>query len=131
MPSLAALCLREVADTHTLIEEWLSNAECPDPVLDKLLQRFEPGFSMISPNGTRLEERGFPSLFTRLRGARAGLRIDIDELTLVYEDAGSATVTYRETQTWNEGASERRATALFVLAGDARVAWRHLHETWA
>ena len=131
MPTLAALCLREVADTHTLIEQWLSDAECPETVLDTLLQRFEPGFSMISPTGTRLEECGFPSLFARLRGARAGLRIDIDELTLVYEDARSATVTYRETQTWNAGVSERRATALFVLAGDARVAWRHLHETWA
>lgn len=131
MPTLAALCLREVAHTHTLIEQWLSSAECPNTVLDALLQRFEPGFSMISPSGTRLEDGGFPSVFSRLRGARAGLRIEIDELTLVYEDAGSAMVTYRETQAWHEGASERRATALFVLAGDAHVAWRHLHETWA
>ncbi|MFJ1253154.1 hypothetical protein [Cupriavidus sp. CuC1] len=131
MPDLAKLCLLEVAETHVLIEQWLSSADCPDAVLETLLQRFGPGFSMISPTGARMEQGGFPALFARLRGARPGLQIKIDELTLVQVDARSATVSYRETQAWNTGTSERLATALFVARDDARVTWRHLHETWA
>lgn len=131
MPELAELCLREVTETHMLIEQWLSHADCPDDVLETLLQRFGPGFSMISPSGARLADGGLPTLFARLRGARPGLQIQIDALMLVHEDARSATVTYRETQAWHTGTSERRATALFVAGNDARVTWRHLHETWA
>lgn len=131
MPDIATLCLREIADTHVLIEQWLSNPACPEAILETLLQRFGPEFSMISPTGARMEPGGFPALFARLRGARPGLQIRIDALTLVHEDARSATVSYRETQAWNAGASERRATALLVAERDARVTWRHLHETWA
>ncbi len=127
--TFADLCLHEVMESHVLIEQWFGHASSPESTLTDLLGRFAPSFSLIAPTGTRMDEGALPTLFGRLHGCRPGLRILIDELTLIHADDQSALVSFRESQEWDTGNSQRRSTALFLLNG-TQAKWQHLHETW-
>lgn len=131
MTDLSSTCLRLTLDAHALIEQWIGQPDAPDSVLAALLSGFSPAFSMVTTDGQRLPPNALPGLFASLRGARPGLKIDIDEMTVRYADAASALVSYRERHAWNAGATQRRATVLFTAGGDGRLQWAHLHETWA
>jgi len=131
MMDLSSPCLRLALDAHAHIEQWIGQTDAPASVLTALLGSFAPAFTMITTDGQRLPHGALPALFSGLRGSRPGLKIQIDELTVRYADGGSAVLTYRERHTWNGGATQRRATALFMAGEDGQPQWAHLHETWA
>ncbi|MBB1594195.1 hypothetical protein [Achromobacter sp. UMC46] len=131
MTDFSSTSLRLTLDAHALIEQWIGQPDAPDGVLAELLSGFAPGFTMITTDGQRLTGDALPALFAGLRGARPGLKIDIDEMAVRHADAASVLLSYRERHVWHDGATQRRATVLFTAAADGRPLWAHLHETWA
>ncbi len=120
----------EVIQAHIAIEQWLAE-ERDTSELEKLLARFSPQFSMISPLGRVLDFDALNELFTLAGGKKLGFRIELSELRGIALYDGGATVSYREHQTDATGQhSDRRSTVVFEKHADGRVIWRHLHETF-
>ncbi len=131
MSDLSSQCLRLALDVHSRIEHWIGSSDAADAQLAVLLDDFAPGFSMIAADGQRLPAEALPALFGRLRGARPGLKIEIDELAVLHAGADAVVLSYRERHAWSAGATQRRATALFTVLPGGQPQWMYLQETWA
>ena len=119
----------EVIQAHVAIEQWLAE-ERDASDLEKLLTRFSPQFSMVSPLGRVLDFDALNDLFTLAGGKKLGFRIELSELLGIALYEGGATVSYREQQTDATGLhSDRRSTVVFEKLDD-RILWRHLQETF-
>jgi len=119
----------EVIQAHVAIEQWLAE-ERDASDLEKLLVRFSPQFSMVSPLGRVLDFDALNDLFTLAGGKKLGFRIELSELLGIALYEGGATVSYREQQTDATGLhSDRRSTVVFEKLDD-RILWRHLQETF-
>ncbi len=122
---------QEVIDAHELISYWLGNETTATEVGETLLARFSPAYSMVTPGGAMLDFTALASFFRTQRGAKRGLHIDIENMQLVAESAGGATVTYQERQQLpGQSATLRFSTVVFESEQDGTVRWRHLHETF-
>jgi len=120
----------EVLQAHVAIEQWFAVEE-DAAALEKLLQRFSPQFSMISPLGRVLDFAELSALFRMAGGQKRGFRIELSELRGIALHADGATVSYREQQTDATGLhSDRRSTVVFEKQPGGRIIWRHLHETF-
>ncbi|MCS3836918.1 hypothetical protein HNR03_001498 [Pseudomonas sp. JAI111] len=120
----------EVIQAHIAIEKWLA-LELDESVLEQLLARFSPQFSMISPLGRVLDFEALSELFMLAGGRKLGFRIELGELRGIALYDGGAVVSYREQQTDATGLhSDRRSTVVFEKQADGKVLWRHLHETF-
>ncbi|PWE37593.1 DUF4440 domain-containing protein [Pseudomonas prosekii] len=120
----------EVIQAHVAIEQWFAVEE-DAAALEKLLQRFSPQFSMISPLGRVLDFAELSALFRKAGGQKRGFRIELSELRGIALHAGGATVSYREQQTDATGLhSDRRSTVVFEKQPGGRIVWRHLQETF-
>jgi len=121
---------QEVVDAHALISYWLGDETAAIEVCEALLARFSPAYSMVTPGGAMLDFTALNAFFRAQRGAKRGLRIDIENMQLVAESTGGATVTYQERQQLpGQNATLRFSTVVFVSEPDGTVRWRHLHET--
>lgn len=121
---------QEVLDAHTLISRWLGDETAHDDVCEKLLSRFSPAFSMVTPGGTVLDFAALNTFFRTQRGARPGLNIDIGDMQVIAEGEKSATVVYKEWQQLpGQSATLRFSTVVFESEDDGNLRWRHLHET--
>ncbi|MNN27944.1 hypothetical protein D3C81_1414950 [compost metagenome] len=120
----------EVTQTLADIEQWFAGT--PDRgVLERLLARFSPQFSMITPNGNSLDIAALQQLFETLGGARPGLRIDLSDMRGLDQHAQGATLSYRELQSDASGVlNDRRATVVIEKLPSGKLLWRHLHETF-
>jgi len=120
----------EVTQTLADIEQWFAGT--PDRgVLERLLARFSPQFSMITPNGNSLDIGALQQLFETLGGARPGLRIDLSDMRGLDQHAQGATLSYRELQSDASGVlNDRRATVVIEKLPSGKLLWRHLHETF-
>ncbi len=122
---------QEVLDAHELIRCWLGDEAASADVCETLLARFSPAYSMVTPGGAMLDFTTLASFFRAQRGAKKGLHIDIENMQLVAESAGGATVTYQERQQLpGQNATLRFSTVVFESEPDDTVRWRHLHETF-
>jgi len=120
----------EVIQAHIAIEKWLA-LELDQSVLEQLLTRFSPQFSMVSPLGRVLDFEALSELFMLAGGRKLGFRIELGELRGIALYDGGAVVSYREQQTDATGLhSDRRSTVVFEKQADGKVLWRHLHETF-
>lgn len=120
----------EVIQAHVAIEQWFAVEE-DAAALEKLLERFSPQFSMISPLGRVLDFAELSALFRTAGGQKRGFRIELSELRGIALHAGGATVSYREQQTDATGLhSDRRSTVVFEKQPGGQIVWRHLHETF-
>lgn len=125
-------CLDDVITTHELIRAWLGASAPDSAVLDALLARFSPDYTMITPAGTELDYASLRAFFSSAGGSRRGLQMQISELALLQESAAGAVVAYRERQTLADGSSTARlSTVVYEKSPDGKLLWRHLHETWA
>jgi hypothetical protein len=118
----------EIDGLHRLLQAWFRGEGGDDPA--PVLQRFDEGFLMITPAGRLLPFAAFAAGFPALRGTRPGLVMEITEVAVRHESAGSALVTYRERQVTPGAANDRASTALLLDRRDRAVpVWRHLSET--
>ncbi|WP_192552920.1 DUF4440 domain-containing protein [Pseudomonas sp. IzPS59] len=120
----------EVIQAHEAIERWFA-VEQDEAVLERLLTRFSPRFSMVTPLGRLLDLEALGGLFQMAGGKRSGFRIELGELCGIALHERGATVSYRELQTDANGLhTDRRSTVVFEKTESGRVIWRHLHETF-
>ncbi|MET0848982.1 MAG: DUF4440 domain-containing protein [Pseudomonas sp.] len=120
----------EVIQAHVAIEQWLAEDQ-DESALERLLTRFSPEFSMISPLGRVLDFTALNELFLLAGGRKLGFRIELSDLRGIALYDGGAVVSYREQQKDAMGLhSDRRATVVFEKQADGKVVWRYLHETF-
>ncbi|WP_439820719.1 DUF4440 domain-containing protein [Pseudomonas sp. HLG18] len=120
----------EVIRAHEAIERWFAVEE-EKATLERLLARFSPRFSMVTPLGRVLDFEALRALFQTVGGKKSGFRIELDELRGIALHERGATVSYREQQTDASGLhTDRRSTVVFEKTESGRVIWRHLHETF-
>jgi hypothetical protein len=120
----------EVIQAHEAIERWFA-VEGDDAELERLLARFSPEFSMISPLGRVLDFEALSELFRMAGGKKRGFKIELSELCGIALHERGAMVSYREQQTDASGLhTDRRSTVVFEKLESGRVIWRHLQETF-
>lgn len=123
---------QEVIDAHVFIQRWLADASTPLAVCDELLARFSADYSMVTLSGHRLDFTALSEFFRSQRGAKTGLEIAVEQMTLVTESENGAVVSYQERQQLpGQLATLRYSTVVFELNAQGNVIWRHLHETAA
>lgn len=121
---------KEVLDAHVLIQNLLGDADAHADICEKLLSRFSPKFSMVTPGGALLDFAALKAFFGTQHGARQGLNIEINGMQIIAENERGATVIYKELQQLpGQEATLRFSTAVFELDDDGYAIWRHLHET--
>jgi hypothetical protein len=122
--------LDEVIQAHEAIERWFAVEE-DDAALQRLLARFSPRFSMVTPLGRALDVDALRLLFRSAGGQKKGFRIQLSELRVIALHQRGATVSYREQQSDASGAhTDRRSTVVFEKLETGRVFWLHLQETF-
>ncbi|MBN3966442.1 DUF4440 domain-containing protein [Pseudomonas gregormendelii] len=120
----------EVIEAHRQIEQWFAGPQ-PPAVVENLLMRFSPQFSMITPAGRFMDFEQLGELFRKAGGARIGLRIELCEMHGIDLHERGATLSYRELQNDATGLqTDRRSTVVFEKLESGQVVWRHLHETF-
>lgn len=118
--------IQEVLDAHVLIENWLGSGEGS---ADALMNRFSSDFTMIPPNGIRMDNQAVSAFFQGASACRPGLKIAIDNAAVLSEWDDGAAVVYQETQHLpGKEATQRWSTAVFRQHED-KIIWLHLHET--
>jgi hypothetical protein len=122
--------LDEVIQAHEAIERWFAVEE-DDAALQRLLGRFSPRFSMVTPSGRALDVDALRPLFRAAGGQKKGFRIQLSELRVIALHQRGATVSYREQQSDASGVhTDRRSTVVFEKLESGRVLWLHLQETF-
>lgn len=116
----------EIIEAHIAIESWLSEGK-GDP--EALLSRFDSTFTMVTPGGACLDNAALNHFFLAHRGARPGLKIEVENIETVAQWSDGAALRYQEKHTLPEQAETRRwSTVVFKRLGE-KILWRHLHET--
>lgn len=120
--------IKEVIDAHVAIENWLGAGEGD---LQALLARFAPTFNMITPGGSKLNFQALSHFFSSQKAGRPGLKIALDDLTLIAQWSTGAAVSYSEQQQLpGLDPTLRYSTVIFSQTEDG-ISWQHLHETAA
>jgi hypothetical protein len=120
---------KELGDIHAEIQA-LFDGSADHGVLDRIMARFAPQFTLVMTSGIALDHAGVREIFAKLNGARPGSQISIRDMEIVSEYPSGAVVKYREFQRDNTGnANVRRSTAVMDLDAYGKVTWRHLQET--
>jgi hypothetical protein len=124
--------VKEVFEAHELIQRWFSDSGAPEQVCDELLARFSPAYSMVTITGHRLDHPALCAFFRAQRGAKSGLKIEVEEPVVIAESEKGAVVAYQERQQLpGQPETLRYSTVLFVVDAEGKILWRHLHETAA
>lgn len=125
---------REVVELHDFFESWF-RGDLPDAdeSFARVADVLAPEFALVAPDGSTT---GRVELLARLReahGARPGLHIRVDGVTLLLDEETVLVADYEEIQQ-EPGATptRRRSTAVFRLRPDApnELEWVRVHETW-
>ncbi|MBU9821886.1 DUF4440 domain-containing protein [Rahnella sp. BCC 1045] len=122
--------VKEVFEAHELIQRWFSDSGAPEQVCDELLARFSPAYSMVTITGHRLDHPALCAFFRAQRGAKSGLKIEVEEPVVIAESEKGAVIAYQERQQLpGQPETLRYSTVLFVVDAEGKILWRHLHET--
>jgi hypothetical protein len=128
MTPLAASAMREVRSLHAAFQDLFTGRSRD---LDRCANAFARDFSMIAPDGSRLERK---AVLAALGAAAASpdFRISIKDLRPIWEAEDSVLLQYVEEQYRDGRMTRRLSTALFTAEAGAPcgVVWRYLQETW-
>ena len=120
----------ELDDVNAHVQAWYNSA-ADAGVLERLMARFSPQFSMILPNGGTLNHATLHEIFAKNGGQYPGFEIAITDMAMVAQYPFGAVVTYNERQSDGQGKRTlRRSTAVLELDTQGKVMWRHLQETF-
>ncbi|WP_423935888.1 DUF4440 domain-containing protein [Comamonas sp. 23] len=120
---------RSVYDVHELIQTIFAGAPgMARAAIDQLMPVFAEGFSMVTTAGAVVQLPQVAAMFQQAAAGRPGLRIEISEVSSVWQAASSVALRYQETHHLNGTAMVRWATAI-VDCADGAVRWQYLHET--
>jgi hypothetical protein len=125
----AAACAEEIVALHQVFEAVLGAPGQDDA--GRFEAAFAPGFTMVMPNGRRLDRAGVLDFLRQARGVRGpGFRIAIEDIAVLHAAPPLMLMHYVERQ-WLAGGIEtaRRAAALFRME-PAGPRWLFVQETW-
>ncbi len=129
MNNLDLVARQEVFDAHILIERWF-NGTNDHSIVEDLLRRFSPNFSMVTPKGTKHSFASLKEMFLQMNGTRPGVKIVVEDCKIIYHSATLVISTFEEHQFFDNKTLKRLSTAVFVPGGKSDALWQHLHETW-
>ncbi len=136
--------LREIVELHEFFERWLgadtsgrtavaSQEDAPaDATMDRLERALGPDFAMVTPSGQLLPREALVSGLAAARSSRPGLRIEIEDPSLVAETPTLTVARYTEVQ-HSEGNTTRRISSVVFEQTDGApngLRWLHVHESW-
>lgn len=135
--------LREIVELHELFEQWLgadtsgraaaaTGDAAADATMDRLERALCPDFAMVTPSGKVVGREALVSGLAAARGSRPGLRIEIQDPSLVAETPTLTVARYTEVQ-HSEGNTTRRVSSVVFErseGGGNGLGWLHLHESW-
>lgn len=127
--------LREIVELHKFFERWLGGCAADGPE-DATMARLErvlgPAFTIVTPSGQILEREALLSGLAAARGSRPGLRIEIEEPTLIAETPSQTIARYTEVQHADGATTRRISSVVFERTTGAPngLRWLHLQETW-
>lgn len=75
----------EVVESHELIQRWFANASASEALCEQLLSHFSPAFTMVGMSGMLLNYPAVCAFFRANGGAKAGLSIEVSEMTIIAE----------------------------------------------
>ncbi|WP_413498528.1 DUF4440 domain-containing protein [Buttiauxella gaviniae] len=120
--------IQEVIEAHVAIENWLGKGEGD---VQALLARFSPVFTMVTPGGNTLDFDSLSAFFQAQPAAKPGLKISLDQITVIAEWPAGAVVSYSEWQSLpGQENTLRHSTVVFSKTG-SDLLWLRLHETAA
>lgn len=127
---LHARVTRAVEELHADLALWLGT-EAPTTVYDRFLSAQHPDFTMVDGSGAVVGRQQLATGLARAGNARPGLRIAVDDITVVTAAGNLAVVRFLETHHHDGTAEARRVTAVLVAdrAHDERLRWLTVHET--
>ncbi|PHM39527.1 cytoplasmic protein [Xenorhabdus mauleonii] len=126
---------QELTAYHSVFElsQWIEDVftnqqQKGSEALEKLLNSFTPDFAMITTAGQYVTLEQVKEMFNLNAGARAGLKIEIDECKVMTSNDEEVVLRYREKQT-KDGVSHNRWSMVIISCIDGYPRWRYLHET--
>jgi hypothetical protein len=133
---LGRAALGEVVELHAFFEAWLGGtAQNSDLVFSRLENALAETFSMVTPDGTKLQRSQVVGWLRQAYGAKgspAPFRIAILEPEPLLVRRPLVVLRYVEEQSNGGTVTRRRSTAVLdTVAGEGGSArWLALHETW-
>lgn len=122
---------REIEDLHVFFENWLGGVFAQDgAAFERLEQALAPSFVIINPEGTESTRDPLITGLYKGHGSRSGLRIQIKNPSLRFENDNVIVATYEEWQDYAETSTARLSTVIFEKLGAEGLRWLHVHETW-
>jgi hypothetical protein len=120
-------CRAEIIALHHLFESWLGEGS-GDPA--RFAAAFASDFTMVMPNGRRLDRPAVLDFLGNARGVRgADFRIAIEQAEALHIAPPLVLMHYVERQWIGAVETARRATALFRIEA-AQARWLSVQETW-
>lgn len=124
---------KEIVELHEFFQGWLGGGLAPtDEEFHRLEKVLAEGFTLITPDGRRLERDELLQGLRGSAGARAGLRIWVEKPHLHHEGKALLIASYQEWQMEKGSPRARVSTVIFRprKALPNGVEWLHVHETW-
>ena len=124
-------CEAEIVELHRFFEDWF-NERAGRLDLTRLSEVLAPDFTMINTDGRLTRRRALLDGLDAARGAKNGLRISIEETTVLSHVGEVVLAVYEESQELN-GQKNRRSSSVMFRENPKKpngLEWIHVHETW-
>ena len=123
----------EIARMHDFFVAWVTGAAPRDDAyFDRHCRaHFDPRFQIIQPSGTLFSLDAILDMIRGAHGSNTDFAIEVEDVTVCFEQPGVAVVTYIERQRNAVNSTPpdnaRLSTAVFRTGPELR--WLHVHET--
>lgn len=129
--NLKELASHEIVRFHEQIGKWFRGEMSPNEKEEMLaLHHFHANFKMISPTGAVKSRADLAGWLPSVYGAKAGIVLEVKNITLRFEQEGAVLMEYVETQTGGGTDNMRISTALFLQDEKGQLQWGNLQETF-
>ncbi|MGL4674340.1 MAG: hypothetical protein ACRCXK_05715 [Wohlfahrtiimonas sp.] len=120
------VAMQSVVDIHEYIENVFTQNHPEE--LAQLFNAFHPDFQMITLTGHKVNLQAVQQLFTSKQGTRAGLKITIEDISVINHQNSTVWLQYKEIHNENGVITSRLSTAC-VIVENTTWQWIYLHET--
>jgi hypothetical protein len=123
----------EIVELHQFFQDWF-NAVLPKTpeAFGRMSRVMGEEFTIVMPQGRRMEREPLLNRVFELHGGRPGVRIWIENVRTLVEEGPLAVVEYEEWQEEGGQTTSRYSTAVFRRQADTPngLSWVRVHETW-
>lgn len=123
----------EIVELHRFFQNWFNgDIPCTDEAFQRMDRVMDDGFTIVMPNGKRIDRDPLLTGLYKAHGGRPGIRIWIEHVRLLMTEGPMAVVEYEEWQQEGETTTARVSTAVFrdEPAAPNGLSWLRVHETW-